>query len=219
MPEEPQHPSDTTEPYIEHPPGFILPPEREVDCGCDARLQRPVTRDPTGWNNRITACMRCGTVSLTESIVDEPRPHDVRCVGNRIEAVTADALAWLSAWPRLAWGVWQEDRQIYLPASLRCATIDELQARERECLTAQRNVPNAERLRSVGIPHEPPPELPEMMRTFAQTQLGVALGPNTDLETLLSHASRTDWAMPFAYEQLKTRPDFTPVVVNLLTSP
>ena len=219
MAEERQDSGDATERYVEHPPGFILPPGREVDCGCDVALERPVLRDPTGWNNRITACMRCGKVSLIEAIVDEPRPHDVQCVGNRIEAVTADVLAWLSAWPRLAWGVWQEDRQIYLPASLRCASIDELQSREREFLARQRNVPVAERLLSVGIPHEPPPVgLPERMQTFAQTQLGAMLGPDADLQTLLSHARRGDWAMPFAYEQLKNRADFTPVVVSLLGS-
>jgi hypothetical protein len=54
MSDESRHLSGSREPYTPHPPGFILPPERDVDCGCDVRLQRPVLRDPSGWNNRIT---------------------------------------------------------------------------------------------------------------------------------------------------------------------
>src|SRR5262249_53708121 len=146
--------------FTEHAPGFILPPEQEVDCACDVRLHRPVLRDPTGWNNRITACMSCGKVSLTESLVEEPQPHDVRCVGNRIEAVSPEALAWLSAWPRLAWSVWEQDRAIYLPASLRCHNTAELEAQEKDLLARQRSLSAVERLASVGFPTEVPPALP-----------------------------------------------------------
>lgn len=134
----------------EHATGFILPPEREVGCSCDVRLERPVLRDPTGWNNRITACMTCGKVSLTESLVEEPHPHDVLCVGNRIEAVGPDVLTWLSAWPRLAWGVYREDRGIYLPASLRCRSGAELDFQERDFLARQRNLSAAQRLLSIS---------------------------------------------------------------------
>jgi hypothetical protein len=157
MLEKPRHPNDPRARRIEREPGFVLPPEREADCGCDVRLERPVLRDPTGWNNRITACMGCGKVSLTESLVEEPHPHDVRCVGNRIEAVAADVLAWLSAWPRLAWGVWQEDRRVYLPASLRCQSTADLDFQERDFLARQRNLSAAQRLLSVGVPDEAPP--------------------------------------------------------------
>src|SRR4051794_7470218 len=101
----------------EHGAGFVLPGDQEVDCACDRRLHRPVLRDPTGWNIRITACMKCGTLTLAEAMVEEPQPHDVRCVGNRILAMTAEVAAWVGAWPRLAWSVYQEDRQVYLPAS------------------------------------------------------------------------------------------------------
>jgi hypothetical protein len=217
--EQPRQHNNPQEPHIEHAAGFVLSPERQVDCTCDVRLQRSVLRDPTGWNERITACMSCGKVSHIESIVDEPRPHDVRCVGNRIKAVAPDVLTWISAWPRLAWGVWQQDRGIYLPATLRCHSAEDLALNEQDYLIRQRNLPAAQRLLDMGIPDKAPPAiLPPSLKSFAQTQIGVRLGPDTDLQTLLSHANRGDWAFPFAYEQLKLRLDFKRVIVNLLAS-
>jgi hypothetical protein len=64
--------------------GRLMPPEREVDCPCAEPLQRSVFLDPTGWNQRVTACMRCGGLSFVEVLVEEPRPHDVRALGTRV---------------------------------------------------------------------------------------------------------------------------------------
>lgn len=205
---------------MSHTPGFILPPEREVDCECNRHLHRPVFLDPTGWNYRVTACVRCGTVTVTESLVEEPHPNDVRCVGNRIAAVAPEAISWLSAWPCLAWGVWNEDRHIYLPAALRCQTVAELEAAERAQLAAQSPLSQAERLLGAGVPPTPPPaSLPANLKPFPETQAGLQLTEETDFETLVAMASRSTWASPFAQAILERRPHIAEEIAVLLRTP
>ena len=109
-------------------PSRELPPEREVDCACPSSMQRPVLRDHTGVNRRVTACLRCGAVSVTDSIVEEPRPHDVRCVANVVVDVAPAALAWLAAFPRVAGPAWEWQDPIYLPADTRAEDEAELEA-------------------------------------------------------------------------------------------
>jgi hypothetical protein len=201
-------------------PGFILPPEGEVDCECDWRLHRPVFLDPTGWNYRVTACVRCGTVTVTESLVEEPHPNDVHCVGNRIADVAQEAVAWLSNWPRLARGVWNEDRSIYLPAAFRCQTVAELETAERAQLAAQSPLAQAERLRRAGVPStSPPPSLPAILKPFPETQAGLQLTDETDFETLVAMASRSTWASPFAQTILEHRPHIAEEIAALLRTP
>jgi hypothetical protein len=203
-----------------NPPGFILPPERQVDCACDPVLHRPVFLDPTGWNHRVTACMGCGTVTVTESLVEEPHPHDVRCVGNRITAISAEVRDWLAQWPRLAWGVWQRDRSVYLPASLRCPTPDALTAAEREALSAQSGIPHRERLETAGLPADPvPPGLPHTLKAFAQTWDGLRLTDDTDFDTLIAMADFGSWASPFALVILERRPNIAEEIAALLRTP
>jgi hypothetical protein len=198
----------------------ILPPEREVHCACDVGFHRPVLRDHTGINERVSACLHCGTVTITESLVEEPRPHDVRCVGNRIMNSTPEVLTWLGEWGRLAWSVWQDDRQVYLPATLRCATTEELNAKEREALTAQAGQTYRERLLVSGVPKDPaPPELPSVLRSFAQTWRGLQWTAETDLETLLAGAESSNWASPFATEWLAKRPHIVEEITQLILSP
>src|SRR3954464_6736847 len=77
-----------------------LPPEREVDCGCPEPLARPVLVDRTGRNIRVTACLRCGEVTIVESLVTELHPHDVVCVANRVWPLSPALHAWVGSWPR-----------------------------------------------------------------------------------------------------------------------
>lgn len=152
-----------------HSAGFILPPERGVDCDCSPELYRPVMHDPTGWNLRVTACLCCGTVTVTESMVEEPRPHDVRLLGNRICAVEPEVLAWLGEWPRFAWSVYEKDRNIYLPAALRCASEKELLEAEQSALGALAGILVGDRRKIVGCPAKPPPKtLPSYLSHFAR---------------------------------------------------
>lgn len=155
-------------------PPYDLPPEREVACACDVRLERPVLRDHTGINRRVSACLRCGEVTMTESLVEEPRPHDVRCVGNRVLAVEPALLAWLARWPRLAGPAWRWRDPMYLPADTRVEDHAELEVLEAAAEREQQSLVPLERLRRAGIPAEPPPPLPRDLAVFATTWAAVA---------------------------------------------
>jgi len=155
-------------------PSRELPPEREVDCACPSSMQRPVLRDHTGVNRRVTACLRCGAVSVTDSIVEEPRPHDVRCVANVVVDVAPAALAWLAAFPRVAGPAWEWQDPIYLPADTRAEDEAELEAIEARARAEQAGWPPMDRLQSAGLPEAPPPVLPEGLARFARVWNEVA---------------------------------------------
>jgi hypothetical protein len=153
---------------------MMLPAERQVACACDVRMQRPVLHDHTGWNIRVTACMHCGTVTATRSIVEEPRPHDVRCIGNEVIPLAPDALAWLARWPRVAGDVWRGGDGTFLPHDVRCATHQDLI--DLEARAAQQPTPRIERLRAAGVPAtSPPASLPTELAAFRQYQAALAL--------------------------------------------
>ncbi len=156
-------------------PSRELPPEREVDCACPWAMQRPVLRDHTGVNRRVTACLRCGAVNVTDSIVEEPHPHDVRCVANVVLDVAPAALEWLAAFPRLAGPAWGWRDPIYLPADSRAEDEAELEALEARAKAAQAALAPAERLERAGLPEAPPPELPEGLARFSRVWSDAAL--------------------------------------------
>jgi len=202
-----------------HPAGFVLDANREVDCDCDVTFHRPVYRDHTGINFRVTACLRCGTVSVTESIVDEPHPNDVRCVGHIIQAVSFEALEWLADWPRLAWGVWNDDRSIYLPAALRCQTVEGLEQAERAALAEQKGMPVRERILHAGVPSNPAPtSLPDPLESFAETWEGLRLTDDTPIERLWALSDDGTWAAPFAHAILLRQPNIVQETASRLRS-
>src|SRR5450631_416528 len=57
--------------------GAPLPPECEVECNCAISLQTLIGFDPRGWAWRVTACLRCGAVTVVEQIISEP-DHMIR---------------------------------------------------------------------------------------------------------------------------------------------
>ncbi len=213
-------PDEARGPGGPHPAGHLMPAEQAVDCDCDVRLHRPVLHGHTGINFRVGACMRCGTVTFAEAMVEEPRPHDVRCVGNRVAEVTPQVLAWLAEWPRQAAGVWQQDDAVYLPAALRCETPEALAAAEQAALAAQRELDRVTRLRQAGFPGSAPPvALSKQCDSFRETWEGLQLTDETDLDTLVRHADWRTWAAPFAHAVLARRPDLERVVLDLVNSP
>jgi hypothetical protein len=207
-------------PGNQNPPGFILSPEREVDCACDYRLHRPIFRDPTGWNHRVTACMRCGTVTVIEALVEEPHPNHVQCVGNRIMEFPAEAREWLAQWPRLIWRNPLWGKAGYLPATLRCETVQELEDAERRYTDTLRGLTPRDRLLRTGFPNDPPPaSLPQHFKTFAETWGGIQLTNETDFDTLIGLANYTSWASPFAHAILERRPNIAEEIAALLRTP
>jgi hypothetical protein len=175
-----------------------------------------VAFDQTGSNVRVTACSRCGAVTVVESIVDEPHPNDVQCVGNVVVAVDADALSWLSSWPRLTGDYRDYSNPIYIGASVRAldeATLVTIEERER---AAQKPLSGRDRLLRAGVPKSPAPALPRALARFGQVFLGLALDGNTPYEELLPHV--LTFARFLALDVLSRRPDFEAETVALVRS-
>ncbi|MCL4752665.1 MAG: hypothetical protein KJ015_21075 [Myxococcales bacterium] len=196
----------------------MLPPGREVECGCELALQRPVGFDSTGRNLRVTACLACGTVSVTESIAEEPRPHDVRCVGNVPLALPDPARAWLAGFPRVASGSHLPGSLVLLSPAARCANAGELTALERAELELQSTLTLRERFLRAGLPRVPAPrELPPELRHFGEAWDGVQLDESTSFDELVA-AMGQGWASAFARVLLARRPRFEAEVAELLSS-
>jgi len=194
----------------------MLPPEREVECGCDVALQRPVGFDSTGRNLRVTACLGCGAVSVTESIVEEPRPHDVRCVGNVPQRLDPPAHAWLAGWPRVALGSHLPGSLVLLAPSARCTTNAELTELERGERELQTPLSLRDRYLRAGLPAAPPPNgLPSGLSHFAEAWQGAQLDESASFEELVTARG---WAAPFARALLRRRPSFEQDVAELLGS-
>lgn len=195
----------------------MLPPEREVECTCDLALQRPVGFDSTGRNLRVTACLACGTLSVTESVVEEPRPHDVRCVGNLPLAVAEPVRAWLSGFPRVASGSHLPGSLVLLPPATRCATVGDLILLERGERDLQSALALRERFLRAGLPRLPAPrELPPGLRHFAEVWEGVQLDEGTSFDELVA-AMGQGAAAAFARALLTRRPRFEAEVTELLS--
>jgi hypothetical protein len=169
-----------------------LPPERTVDCACDAALHVPVLTRATPC--RVNACLRCGTVTCTEAHVWEPRPHDVRVASHEVIPLPDALLAWLGTWPRL---LERATGTLYLAAGIRCPRADALPALLAEAAArdagAGRRARGA-RLRGAGPPVSPPPVVPTELAAFAAVHAALALDPDTaDPAWLLATAARHHW--------------------------
>ncbi len=171
-----------------------LPPEREVDCACASPLQRRVLDRAVN----VTACLRCGAVSVFEPIVYARRPHDVRCDRNEIVAIATIELAWLAAWPRAA-------EAALLPASLRAADAGALARAEAAEQEAQQGLAPRERFLRAGFPSEAPPPLPFRLSAFAETWHGLQLTAGSTFDELMGHAGR-GFGARFAHALLARRP-------------
>jgi hypothetical protein len=195
----------------------MLPAEREVDCACEVPLARPVGFEPTGRNTRVTACLRCGVVTVVEAIVAEPRPHDVRCVGNVPLELAPKLLAWLAAWPRVGGSHRDWKTPFFLPASQRAPDEATLETSESEERAIQAELSLRQRLSRAGVPRKAAPaRLSPHLRCFMEVWEGLRLDASTPYEAILPHIET--WARPFALELLEQRPTFTTDVAELLRS-
>lgn len=203
-------------------PAGALPPEQLVACSCDTaleRLERPVFHDHQGWNTRVTACMRCGHVSVTEAMVEEPHPYDVRCVCNVVRALDAETLQWLSEWPRRIADPWGGTEWLLVAATTRCETADALGETKRRAETEQAGLLRLDRLLRAGLPRRAPPAgLPEGLDSYAHVH-EAAFAPAHDLRSLFELFARARWAMSVYIDRLPSNPAFAPAVEAALREP
>lgn len=173
--------------------------------------------DPTGRNTRVSACMRCGVVTATESLVVEPRPHDVQCIGNDPIAMEQATSDWLATWPRLAGVFGNHGDATFLSASLRAADENELEKLEAEEREAQRDEPARRRILDAGIPSGPVPgALPLALSHFSETWSALRLDETASLDELASHLSTA--GRPWVLPQIAARPSLARECAERLAS-
>lgn len=173
--------------------------------------------EQSGWNSRVTACLKCGNVTLVEAMVIEPQPHDVQCIGNLVTDAAPALLAWLDAWPRYAQGVHDTERYVLLPPGLRAANAADLATLEAAFLEEQHPLDRAARFARVGYPAVGPPEaLPWPLTPFEDVRQGLALSAETPLEQLMLVVGTKSWARWVAMPLLRARAGFPALVEEWL---
>ena len=187
-----------------------LPPDRAVDCDCDAQFHLPIARDHTGVVDRLSGCLCCGTISFARSLVEEPRPHDVRCVGRDVLPLASHLSEWASMWPRWSCAGDGPRDPVLLPSAAQCAGVEELSALEAREKQAQATMPLNGRFLRSGIPHEPPPDsLPGPLGYLEHLWEVLHLADDISLNTLLD-------AFHPPHSVARVRPVMTPAVLLLL---
>lgn len=200
-----------------HPSAGTNLGEVAVACDCDPALHRPVLALGTG----VSACMRCGVVTVTHTIGDDGRHTGSDWVNYVVDDVNPLMLEWLAQWPRVTvrrhdldgWprpaGL-HRNETVYLPANTRCATATELLAVERAADVG---------VRAGLFPMNPPPgPLSPKQLAFAQFAAAAQLTPHSDLSDLLASADPQNAACAVAVWLLQQRPDVFDVMIGALRS-
>ncbi len=199
------------------PPAGTTLGARAVACSCDPALHRPVLALGTGVN----ACLRCGTVTYSQTIGDDGRHTGEAWHAYVVEGISDRLRHWLGRWPRVCvrrhdlsgWsrpaGL-RRDEIVYLSADTRCETEDELLALE----TAGRAG-----VWNVALPTDRPPEaLPSRLLAFGQFADAVQLTPHSELTDLMTSADPYNAACAFAVSRVLQRDDAFDVMVAALRS-
>lgn len=174
-----------------------FPSAEQVLCGCDPKLQRQVLLEVP---NNLYACLRCGTLSYTEARGDDGRyTGDVSIVYEAIP-LPSEVVSWLAAWPRVTpilheplWWMHPSlyrSESLYLPASLRCKTSEQLEAQELRLRDAQQGLGRRATLIQCGVPQAAPPDsLPRPFSGFVTVWEDLQLTPQAELSLLLDRAN------------------------------
>jgi len=165
---------------------MVLAAEVLVDCACRPALARPVLCEQIRANCNVTTCVRCGEISATVAIVDEPYPH-THHVGNDVYALTEEARVWLAKFPRCTKGSGRGRRRIFLAAEIRASTEGLLVELEKVAYEQQRDLDFASRLRTAGMPDSPVPALPHWLDDFRGLPGAMASTPDAPLKTIAAH--------------------------------
>lgn len=204
-------------------PDATFPSAEQVLCGCDPKLQRQVLLDIP---NNLYACLRCGALSYTEARGDDGRyTGDVSIVYEAIP-LPSEVVSWLAAWPRVTpiqheplWWMHPSlyrSESLYLPASLRCKTSEQLEAEELRLRAAQQGLGRRATLIQCGVPQAAPPDsLPRSFSGFVTVWQDLQLTPQSDLPLLLDRANHDSI---IAADLLLQRSDATELLHEALLS-
>jgi hypothetical protein len=201
--------------------------DRAVECDCDPALHRPVLLDPWLTGLGIRACLRCGTVTVTECRGDEGR-----YTGNSSQAyfkiaVPEEALAWMAQWPRAKF-TWHNGRWpmsaglvprdiVYFSADIRCESAAELEQLEVRLAADTRTLGRV--LRELPSPSTPPPAgIPPLLQGFAAVWQALRLRPDGDVHLLMRLAQLGSAASAVAVDVLLERRDADSLMLEALLS-
>jgi hypothetical protein len=192
-----------------------LPPDKQVDCPCPGSMARAVYIHAAHW----AACVGCGAMSVTEAIVDEPRPHDVQCLGHEVVAFDEKVMRWLGAWALRAGPPWGGSEWLFLPSRLRLSTERELVEAERRARDEQARLTRIERLRRSGVPSDPAPaELPPQLSLYRDA-LEATRYQVPDLRSLLAFASRSLHGLALFEDQIRGHPELVSAIEDAMIDP
>jgi hypothetical protein len=179
-------------------------------------MERAVYAHSGAWD--VTACVQCGTVSVTSAIVEEPRPHDVRCLGHEVVPIDKALSDWLSEWALRVGAPWGWEWG-FLPAKLRLMSAAELAEAETTARAQQEGLPRIERLRRSGVPRgSPPPDLPRELQLYRHVYEATALR-GAALPALLAFGATSLHGFALFEDQVRADPGLPAAIEAAMLDP
>jgi len=166
-----------------------------VQCGASPDLERGVLFD----DETARACMACGAVRVNEiETVRSDNPHvDDRIVVKPL-TLDAEALAWVSAFPRRT-----RSGEGFMAPDVRATTKEALERSETEADAAKGSL--ADRVRAARAPSSPPSQLSPGLYPFHLVHSALALSASSPLISALVVAEYRSIAGEIARDFLAAR--------------
>ena len=200
-----------------------------VNCGCGAAFHRPLW--PIARNISVNACLRCGTVAVTNQIGDDGRHTGDAWTAYMPVDTPRSVTDWLAKFPRVAihyggapwrWPMAAELVRyplLFYPADARVRDEDELAKLEATLDAAQSPLTRADRQFSAcGDIPKPPADLPDNFYPYRTVQSALSLRTTSDVSTLRSHAHLRSASTEMAAALLLRRPDAYDLMMDWLSS-
>jgi hypothetical protein len=194
----------------------VLAPEVLVDCRCGSPLARPVLCAEIRARCNVTARMRCGEISATVAVVEEPFPHDTHHVGNEVLSLSREARDWLAQFPRCVKGSGRGRERVFLPAEARASVETELTGREEAAHKQQRGLNFARRLSVAGLPEARAPALADWLRDFSGVPEAAALTPAAGRNAIAAHMAALGDRALLGVDVFSQRPHYQDELAALL---
>jgi hypothetical protein len=200
-----------------------------VNCGCGAAFHRPLW--PIARNISVNACLRCGTVAVTNQIGDDGRHTGDAWTAYMPVDTPQSVTGWLAKFPRVAihyggapwrWPMAAElvrYPMLFYPADARVRDENELAKLEATLDAAQSPLTRADRQFSAcGDIPKPPADLPDNFYPYRTVQSALGLRTTSDVSTLRSHAHLRSASTEMAASLLLRRPDAYDLMMDWLSS-
>lgn len=242
-PREPRPPKPTAEPEPKQQPsarsfaslkgrqpqGEVNLDDQTVACDCGKAFHRAIW--PTNGDLRVSACLRCGAVTVTKQVGDDGRFTGDAWTAYLTVPVAQKTIDWLARFPRAAinyaGATWRWPMSatlvryptLFYPADTRVSDEQELARLEDVLFEAQSPLPRADRQSSAcGDIPAPPTGAAEQFAHFAYVQRTLDLRPSTDLDTLRRHADLLSASSELAAALLIRRKDAYDTMMGWLRS-